>query len=131
MSILQIQQWFLDYVAEMREVNICHNLLLLTEQSKRIRHGDSIDKIIVLMDLHHGKLEEACIETPRLSVGRLERIAAINATTLQAIAGVIANHRIWLNLLNAHAVLVVPNGGQPPGPVGLRGIHGPHAPPAA
>ena len=84
MSILQIQQWFLDYVTEMREINICHNLLLLTEQSKRIRHGDRIDKIIVLMDLHHGKLEEACNKTPRLSVEELERIAAFNATTLQA-----------------------------------------------
>ena len=76
----------------MREINICHDLLLLTEQSEIIRHGDRIDKIIVFMDLHQRKLEETCNETPSFSIERLERIAAINATTLQAIAGVIANH---------------------------------------
>ena len=31
-QILQIQRWFRDYVAKMREINFCYDLLLLTEQ---------------------------------------------------------------------------------------------------
>ena len=52
-QILQMQEWFLEYMAKIREINICSDLLLLTEQSKRIRNGDRMDKIIVLMDIHH------------------------------------------------------------------------------
>ena len=96
-QILTMQQWFLDYVAKIREINLCNDLLPLTEQSKRIKYGKRFDEVITLMDIHHNELEVACNESPHPRPERLDRIATINATTLQAIAEVIANH-INLNI---------------------------------
>ena len=89
---LQMQQWFLDYVGKIREINICTDLLLMTEQSKRIRYGDRIDELIVLMDIHHEELDEICRTMHPRSTARLEKIACINATTLQAVGEVISKH---------------------------------------
>merc|ERR1712074_363757 len=67
------------------------------EQSKRIKYGKRFDEVITLMDIHHNELEVTCNEIPHPRPERLDRIATINATTLQAIAEMGANH-INLNI---------------------------------
>ena len=91
-QILQMQESFFDYMAKIREINICSDLLLLTEQSKRIRYGDRLDEIIVLMDIHRGDVDDVVTRFPETPEERIAPIAVLNATTLQTIQDVLNHH---------------------------------------